>query len=115
MTVMNATASDTSHVERRDDGRGGQTRRDRPDRGGELAEAGPAHLEREPEPACGASGRRDQRRVLGLREVDEPAVIAEIRRKELRVPIQAEALDHQALEITGQEVGEEERGRLLVR
>ena len=46
---------------------------------GEVAEAGRAALEREPEAAAAASARGAmQLRIVGLGEVDEPAVVAEV-------------------------------------
>ena len=57
----------------------------------EVAEAGPSHLEREAEPPRAATGRRDQSRIVGLGEVDEPAVVAEVGRQQLGMAVEAEA------------------------
>ena len=84
------------------------------DRGRELAEAGVAVLEREAEPLGRAPRHRQQVRVVGLGEVDDPPVVAEVHRLELRVAVDAEAADHEPLEVAGEEVGQPERRRLLV-
>jgi hypothetical protein len=71
-------------------------------------------LEREPEPVRGRAGQRHQLRVLDLGEVHEPAVVREVHRLELRVAVDAEAADHEPLEVAGEEVGQPERRRLVL-
>src|SRR5690625_407159 len=58
----------------------------------------------------GGSGARLllQGRVLDLRQVDEGRVVAEVVRQQLRMAIERQALDDQALEMAGQVVGQVE-------
>ena len=73
-----------------------------------------AVLEREAEALSRAAGHREQVRVLGLGEVDEPAVVAEVHRLELRMAVDPEPADHQPLEVPGEEVGQPEGGGLVL-
>ena len=59
-----------------------------------------------------ASALACQRVVVGLREIDQSAIVAEIIVAQLRKTIEAEALDDQPLEMAGEEIGEEERAGL---
>ena len=88
--------------------------RGRDDGGREVAEARASELEREAEPAGAATGRRDQRGIVGLGEVDEAAVVAEVDRQQLGMSVEAEARDDQPVEVAGEEIGQEERAELLV-
>src|SRR5262249_28331458 len=54
----------------------------------------------------------DRAGALRLREVHEPAVVAEVLLCELRVTIEAERADHQPLEVPQQKVRQVERSRL---
>ena len=81
---------------------------------GEVAEAGRAALEGEPQAVGRGARLGGQVRVVGLGEVDEPAVVAEVVGSELRMAVEAEADDHESLELAGQEVGQVERPELLV-
>ena len=87
----------------------------RRDRRRELAVAGAAQLEAQAEPTCAAPGGGDQRRVVGLGEVDEPLVVAEVRGEQLRVAVEPEPDDDEPVEVAGEEVGEEERRGLVRR
>lgn len=78
------------------------------DEGLELAHAGGDTLEGEAEAPGGRLGLGGQRRIVALGQIDEPSVVAEIERLELRVAVEAEALDDQRLELPGQKVGEVE-------
>src|SRR6185295_10566854 len=60
---------------------------------GEVPEAGEPAFEGEPEPVGGCLGAGGQLRIVGLGEVDQPAVVAEVHRQQLRVAVQAEARD----------------------
>jgi hypothetical protein len=71
-------------------------------------------LEREPKSFGGPLGHREQVRIDRLREVHDPPVVAEVHRLQLGVPVDAEAADHETLEVASQEVGEPERGRLFL-
>ena len=82
--------------------------------GGEVPGAGRAVLEGEAQPVGGASGHREQVRVVGLGEVDDAGVVGEVRGLELGVAVDAEAADHEPLEVPGEEVGEPERAGLGV-
>ena len=53
-------------------------------------------------------------RVVGLGEVDEPAVVAEVERQQLRVAVETEAGEDDRVELAGQEVGQVEGADLLV-
>jgi len=81
----------------------------------EVAVSGPTMLEGETEAACRAAGGRHERGVVGLGEVDEARVVAEVGRQQFGVPIEAEALDHEAVEVARQEVGQEEGAELTRR
>src|SRR5262249_41640486 len=50
--------------------------------------------------------------ILRLREIDQPGIVAEIRVTQLWMPVETEALNHQAIEMAGQIIGEEKRARL---
>ena len=58
---------------------------------GEVAVAGRAALEGEPEAVGAASARGGEVRVVGLGEVDEPAVVPEVERQQLRMAVEPEA------------------------
>ena len=73
-----------------------------------MREAGLAMLEREPESIRGGAGGRDERRVVALAQVDDPRVVREVHRQQLRMAVDAQASDHEPLEIPGEEVGEPE-------
>jgi hypothetical protein len=96
------------------DGRRGPARDDRVDRRGEIAEAGEPALIGEPEPASGPARGPVERRVLGLGEVDQPAVVAEVGVAQLGVGVQAERREHEPVHVAGQEIGQVERAELLV-
>ena len=83
-------------------------------RHGEVAEADLAMLERQAETACSGLRQREDGRVLGLPEVHDPAIVAEVGRLQLGVAVEAEPPPDQPLEVAGQEVGQVERARLLV-
>ena len=78
------------------------------------AEPGEAALEVEPKPARRRLGFLRDRGIVGLREIDEPPVIAEIVVAQLRETVEPEAFDHQTLEMPREEIGEEERAGLRV-
>ena len=80
----------------------------------ELAVAGLPPFVAQAESAGGPSCRRRERRVVGLGEVHEPLVVAEVLVAQLRMSIQPETLDDQPVEVARQEVGQEERGGLVV-
>ncbi len=80
----------------------------------EVAVAGPSPFEGKPQPPGRPPGGGHQRGIVGLGQVDEAVVVAEVDREKLRVPVQAEAGDHQPVEVAGQEVGQEERRRVVV-
>src|SRR5512135_3754681 len=87
---------------------------DRRDGRTELAVADLPSLEAQAE-ASGAPPRPQRELgIVGLGEVDDPTVVAEVERQELRVGIQAKTPDDQAVEVPGQEVGQVEGPRLLV-
>jgi hypothetical protein len=54
-------------------------------------------------------------RVVGLGEIDDPAIVAEIKGQEVRVPVQPQPLPDQRVELARQEVGQPERADLLLR
>ena len=82
---------------------------------GQLAVARVAVLERKPSRSARAGGPcAEQVRIVGLGEVDDAPVVAEVHRLELRVAVDPEAADHEPLEVAGEEVGQPERRRLLV-
>src|SRR6185436_10595409 len=85
------------------------------ERRAEVAVAGSPTLVGEPEIGRGILGPAVESSVVGLREVHEPAVVAEHHRLELRVPVEPEAAHDERLEVTGEEVGQVEgRGLVLV-
>ena len=51
---------------------------------------------------------------VDLRQVDQAPVVAEILSGQLRMAVEAEAADHQPVEVAQQEIGEVERAGLLV-
>ena len=67
------------------------------------------------EPPGGRFGPGPEVRVVGLRQVDHLLVGTEIHVAQLRVAVEAEALDHQRLELAHQEVGQEEDPHVLFR
>ena len=80
----------------------------------ELAEPGEAPLEGQTKAQRARLGACRQRGIVGLREVDESPVVAEVQGQQLRVAIQAEAANDQSVEVPGEEIGEVERARLFV-
>ena len=70
--------------------------------------------EREAQPFGRGARRREALRRVGLRQVDQAPVVAEILREELRMAIEAEAADHQPVEMAQQEIGDVERAGLVV-
>ncbi len=76
------------------------------DEGRELAHAGAHPLIGQPEPLCRRPGLGVERRIVALRQMDEPLVVAEIDRQQLGMPIETEPADHQRLELPGEEIGE---------
>src|SRR5690348_5454378 len=77
-----------------------------PDRPREVAVAGLAMLEGEAQSVgCGARLGEALGRAR-LVEIDEALVVAEIHRQELGMAVDAEALDHQLLEMPGEVVRE---------
>ena len=80
----------------------------------ELAVAGRPALVGEAEPVGGGLGAPVELRIVGLGQVHEPAVVAEVQRQELGMPVEAEAGQDDRLELAGQEVGQVERADLLV-
>src|SRR6478736_5299939 len=81
---------------------------------GEVPEAGEPAFEGEPEPVGGCLGAGGQLRIVGLGEVDQPAVVAEVHRQQLRVAVEAEARDDDRFELAGEEVGQVERPQLFL-
>src|SRR3546814_16990532 len=69
----------------------------------EAAVAGEVALEGEAEAFGGRRGAGVERRILGLRQVDKLLIVAEVERTQLRMAVDAETLDDQAL---GREHGE---------
>ena len=80
----------------------------------EFAIAGIAVFKGQAEPRRGRLGLFPERRVLGLRQIDQFAVISEIFVAQPGMTVEAEALDHQQLEMAHQIVGQEEGSRLGV-
>ena len=81
---------------------------------GEVAEAGATALEGKTQRRL--RGRRaDERRVVGLGEVDEAGVVAEVGVAQLGMTIETQAAGSEPVELASQEVGQVERARLLVR
>ena len=70
-----------------------------------------AVLEAQAQLCGGCFGRGNDGRVVGLREQQQPGVVAEVGAEQLGVAIQAEALPDQRLEVLGEEVGEVERAQ----
>src|SRR2546428_566113 len=83
------------------------------ERGLEPAVAGLAHLERQPERGGGALGGCAQLRRRALREPDDPRVVAEVVVAQLRVAVEPEPADDDAVERAHEEVGQEIRAGLL--
>ena len=76
-------------------------------------------------PTCRCSNRRpsrsaarrsvvDELGIVGLAQQHDAPVVGEVDVAQLRMAIEAEALPDERLEVAGQEVGEEERPRLVV-
>src|SRR6476660_1465687 len=76
------------------------------ERRAEVTVAGPAPLVRKPEIGGGVLGATVEVGVVGLREVHEPAVVAEHHREQLRVTVEPEAAHDERLEVPGEEVGQ---------
>ena len=64
--------------------------------------------------AAAALGRGLERRRRLLRQPHHPPVVAEVRVAQVGIPVEPEAPPHEVVERLHQEVGEEERARLLV-
>src|SRR5579872_3339150 len=79
----------------------------------QAAEAGESALVSKPQPRGRGLGLGRQVVVVELGEIDEAAIMAEIIVPQLRKAIEAKALDHQPIEMTDEEVGQEERAELL--
>src|SRR3954465_3168785 len=88
--------------------------RERRNRRAELTEADESPLERDAEPARRRFGARRQFGIVRLREVDEAAVVAEVEREQLRVPVEAEASDYEPVEVPNEEVRQVEGPGLVV-
>src|SRR3546814_7455047 len=69
-------------------------------------------LEGEAEAFGGRRGAGVERGVLGLRQVDQLLIVAEVERQQLGMAVEAEPLDDQALEVTRQVVGQVEGAHL---
>ena len=83
--------------------------------GGEVAEAGRAGARRRDRGGRRRPGARAvSSGIVGLGEVDEPAVVAEVDRQQLGMAVEAEAGDDDRVELAGQEVGQVERAELLL-
>ena len=67
-----------------------------------------------PSRSAAACGARGQLGIVGLGEVDEPAVVAEVHRQQLGMAVEAEAGADDRVELAGQEVGQVEGPELLV-
>jgi hypothetical protein len=76
------------------------------DEGFELAQTGRHALEGKAEATRGRLGLGGKRRIVALRQVDQAGVVAEIVGQEFRVAIEAEALEHQSVELPGEKIGE---------
>jgi hypothetical protein len=76
------------------------------DEGFELAQAGRHPLEGETEAAGCGFGLGGERRIVALRQIDQAGVVAEIVWQEFRVAIEAEALEHQGVELPSEKIGE---------
>jgi hypothetical protein len=72
-------------------------------------------LELQAEFVCGRPRTLQADRIVGLGEVHDAAIIAEIERQELRMTVDAQALPDQRVELPGQEVGQPEGADLLLR
>ena len=67
-----------------------------------------------PRRSAAARARAVRSGIVGLGEVDEPPVVAEVDRQQLGVSVEAEADDDQRVEVAGEEVGQEEGRRVVV-
>ena len=93
--------------------------------------SGSAEPAKSPRPVRARRGRRSGARTRGRdgarrpRRASQPGrrsgrgrhqapVVAEVHRQQLRVAIEAEAADHEPIEVPGEEIGQVERARLLV-
>jgi hypothetical protein len=77
-----------------------------------MLEAGPAVLEREPEPIRGGARGDNERRIVALAQIDDARVVREVHRQQLRMPVDPETADHQPVEVAREEVGQPERAGL---
>src|SRR5689334_4427455 len=114
MTVMVATGSCPPLLDDVEDRRRRPAGRDGGDRRAELAVAGLAPLVAEAQPASCSPRDSVQCGVDALREVYEPLVVAEVLLEELWMPVDAKALHDHPVEVPGEEVGQEERPRLVL-
>jgi hypothetical protein len=78
----------------------------------ELAVAGIAQLERQPEGLGDQAGLLGQCLVVALRQVDQPAIVGEVGIAQLGEAIKPQALENGTLKPAHHEIGEEERARL---
>src|SRR3954454_12359259 len=83
-------------------------------RGAEPAVAGRTMLERETEPVGAAPRQLEQLPVVGLGEVDDPAVVAEDVRRQFGMAVEPERPDDQGVEVPDEEVREVEGPGLLL-
>ena len=77
----------------------------------QVAIAGLAAFKGEAQGLGGGFGLGGQGGVVGLGEVDERAVIAEIHVPQLRVAVEAEGSGDEGVELKGEEVGQGTEGR----
>ena len=80
----------------------------------EFAVTGLAFLVFQTQPPGRRTRRRTELLVTRLHEIDQAPVVAEILLGQFRVAIEAEARDHQSLEVTHQEIRQVERAGFLV-
>ena len=84
------------------------------ERGQQVAVSGPALLVLEPEPVGSGARAAAEILVVGLREIEHPPVVAEVLLEESGMTIEAQAADHDRIEVPREEVGEVEGRRLRV-
>lgn len=84
------------------------------ERSRQIAVAGVAVFIFKPQRLGGAASLHLQRLVLDLRQINELAIMAEIHVAQFGVPVEAERLDDEGLELAGEEIGEEESADVVV-
>src|SRR3546814_6171613 len=82
--------------------------------GRQFAVPGRAELEGKAQAVGSGAGPGGEGRVVGLGEIHEPAVMAEHHVPQVRMPVEAQALHDQAVEVAGQVVGQEEGADLVL-